>query len=200
VATPKDFGFYGNGEGDNNGRYAPIRSAASQTRFRADLSKVISLIIAGRKAEANALAAPADTGEVASLPAMSVTDLDGKTLTNADLEGRVVLVDFWATWCPPCRGTMAWLGKVKERYGDKVAVVTFAIESDENDVRKLASEMNLPFRWAMRSPEVLRAFGDVSAVPTLLIFDRAGKTASAFYGSTATLHDDADATISRLVR
>ena len=200
VATPKDFGFYGNGEGDNNGRYAPIRSAASQTKFRADLSKVIALLVAGRKAEANTMAAPADTGEVTSLPSISVTDLDGKPLTNADLTGRVVLVDFWATWCPPCRGTMAWLGTMKQRYGDKVAVVTFALESDEADVRKLAAEMKLPFRWAMRSPEILRAFGDVSAVPTLLIFDAKGQHAAAFYGSTPKLHDEADARIAGLIR
>ena len=200
VATPKDFGFYGSGEGENNGRYAPIRDAASQTKFRADLSKVISLIVKGRPSEAKALAAPADTGEVAALPSFAVTDLDGKTLTQADLAGRVVLVDFWATWCPPCRGTMAWLGTVKQRYGDRVAVVTFALESDEADVRKLAAEMTLPFRWAMRSTEVLRAFGDVSAVPTLLVFDRNGRHAGAFYGSTPKLHGEADAAIANLLR
>ena len=200
VATPKDFGFYGPGEGENNGRYAPIRNAAGQTKFRADLVKVISLIVAGRQNEAKAMAAPADTGEVATLPAISVTDLDGKTLTNADLAGRVVLVDFWATWCPPCRGTMTWLGKVKERYGDKVAVVTFALESDEADVRRLAAEMKLPFRWAMRTPDILRAFGDVSAVPTLLIFDAAGKHAAAFYGSTEKIHGEADAKLATLVK
>ena len=200
VATPKDFGFYGPGEGDNNGRYAPIREAAGQTKFRSDLSKVISLIVAGRTAAANAMAAPADSGEVTSLPAMSVIDLDGKALTNADLTGRVVLVDFWATWCPPCRGTMAWLGRMKQRYGDQVAVVTFALESDEADVRKLADEMKLPFRWVMRSPEILRAFGDVSAVPTLLVFDRGGRQAGAFYGSTPKLHDEVEARIAALLR
>jgi cytochrome c biogenesis protein CcmG/thiol:disulfide interchange protein DsbE len=200
VATPKDFGFYGSGEGENNGRYAPIRDAASQTKLRADLSKAISLIVGGRLADAKAMAAPADTGEVPALPSFSVTDLDGKTLTQADLAGRVVLVDFWATWCPPCRGTMAWLGTVKQRYGDKVAVVTFALESDEADVRTLAGDLKLPFRWAMRSPEVLRAFGDVSAVPTLLVFDRNGKHAAAFYGSTPKLHDEAATTIAGLLR
>jgi thiol-disulfide isomerase/thioredoxin len=200
VATPKDFGFYGSGEGENNGRYAPIRSAASQTKFRTDLSKVISLIVKGRQAEARTMAAPADTGEVSSLPSFSVTDLDGKTLTSAELAGRVVLVDFWATWCPPCRGTMAWLGKVRQQYGDKVAVVTFALESDEAEVRKIAGELQLPFHWVMRSPDILRAFGDVSAVPTLLVFDGSGKQAGAFYGSTPTLHDAASRTIAGLIR
>jgi thiol-disulfide isomerase/thioredoxin len=200
VATPKDFGFYASGEGEGNGRYAPIRDAAGQTKFRADLSKAIALIVGGRLADAKAMAAPADTGEVSSLPSFSVTDLDGKALSRAELTDRVVLVDFWATWCPPCRGTMAWLGTVKQRYGDKVAVVAFALESDEADVRKLAADLKLPFRWAIRTPEILKAFGDVSAVPTLLVFDRNGKHAAAFYGSTPKLHDEADRTIAGLVR
>lgn len=178
----------------------PIRSAASKTKFRADLSKVISLIVAGRQAEANTMAAPTDTGEVALLPPISITDLVGQTLTNADLASRVVLVDFWATRCPPCRGTMAWLGTVKQRYGPKVAVVTLALESDEADVRKLARDLKLPFRWAMRSPDILRAFGGVSAVPTLLIIDANGRHVAAFYGSTPTLHDEADAKIASLIR
>ena len=62
------------------------------------------------------------------MPAVRLTDLDGKTLTRDDLAGRVVLVEFWATWCPPCRGTLAWLGELKKRYGDRLAVVTIAIE------------------------------------------------------------------------
>jgi hypothetical protein len=54
VATPKDFGFYGPGEGGGTGRYAPIRNAASQERFRADLSRALDLILAGKKATARA--------------------------------------------------------------------------------------------------------------------------------------------------
>jgi cytochrome c biogenesis protein CcmG, thiol:disulfide interchange protein DsbE len=200
VATPKDFGFYGKGEGEGDGRYAPLRSEASHSRFRADLSRVISLMLAGRAGEARALAAPADTGEVQTLPAFSLTDLDGKAVGPADLEGRVVLVDFWATWCPPCRGTLSWLGRVKQQYGDRVVVLALAVESDEAEVRKLASELNLPLRWAMRTPALLRAFGDVSAVPTLLMFDRQGRAAGAFYGSSVHIHEEADAALAKLLR
>ena len=200
VATPKDFGFYGKGEGDGNGRYAPLQNETSHQRFRADLSRVIALQLSGLTKEARALSAPADTGEVAALPDLAFTDLDGKTLTTGDLAGRVVLVDFWATWCPPCRGTLAWLGQVKQQYGDRVAVLALAVESDEADVRKLAGSLNLPLRWALRTPAILRAFGDVSALPTLLVFDRQGKTAGAFYGSTPKLHDDAAAKIAALMK
>jgi thiol-disulfide isomerase/thioredoxin len=200
VATPKDFGFYGKGEGEGDGRYAPLKSEASHRRFRADLSRVISLMLAGRTGEARALAAPADTGEVAALPALSLTDLEGKAVSSGDLAGRVVLVDFWATWCPPCRGTLSWLGTVKEKYGDRVVVLALAVESDEAEVRKLAATLKVPVRWAMRTPSILQAFGDVSAVPTLLMFDRQGKAAGAFYGSTPQIHQEADAVLAKLLR
>ena len=200
VATPKDFGFYGKGEGEGDGRYAPLKSEASHTRFRADLSRVISLLLAGRTGEARALAVPADTGEVPRLPDVALTDLDGKPVTSTDLAGRIVLVDFWATWCPPCRGTFTWLDKVKRRYGDRVVVLALAVESDEAEVRKLAGTLNLPLRWAMRTPAVLRAFGDVSAVPTLLMFDQQGKNVGAYYGSTPQIHEEADARLASLLR
>jgi thiol-disulfide isomerase/thioredoxin len=203
VATPKDFGFYGKGEGAGDGRYTPIRSAASHERFRADLSRMVELILAGRKDVARAEAAPAgtdDIADIAKLPAVMLTDLDGKTLTREDLAGRVVLVELWATWCPPCRGTLSWLGELKKRHGDRIAVVTVAVESEEADVRKLAGELGLPFTWVMGSPDVVRAFGDVSAVPTLLVFDGEGRTAGSFYGAPPGLHAEAEAKLASLVR
>jgi thiol-disulfide isomerase/thioredoxin len=202
VATPKDFGFYGKGEGPGDGRYTPLRSAASHERFRADLTRMIDLILAGRKDMARAEAAPASTdniADIAKLPAVTLTDLDGKTLTRKDLAGRVVLVELWATWCPPCRSTLSWLGDLKKRHGDRIAVVTIAVESEEADVRKLAGELGLPFTWVMGKPEIVRAFGDVSAVPTLLVFDRDGRTAGAFYGAPPGLHAEAEAKLASLV-
>jgi thiol-disulfide isomerase/thioredoxin len=199
VATPKDFGFYGKGEGSGEGRYTPLKSAASHERFRADLSRMIGLILAGRKDDARAAASPSQAAEIPALPAVALTDLDGRKLSREDLAGRVVLVEFWATWCPPCRGALAWLGELKKRYGDRLAVVAIALESDEAGVRKLAAEMNLPLTWAMGSPELARAFGDISAVPTLFLFDREGRTASVLYGAPPTLHADAQARLASLL-
>ena len=198
VATPKDFGFYGKGEGEGKGRYA---RPGGQESFRADMRRTIDLILAGRKDTARTEAAPAlEEGGLAALPDVTLTDLQGKTLSRADLAGRVVLVELWATWCPPCRGTLTWLGELKKQYGDRVAVVTIAVESDEADVRKLMGELNLPFVWTMGNPDLVRAFGDVSAVPTLLVFDREGKAAGAFYGAPPGLHAEAEAKLAGLVK
>lgn len=199
VAKPKDFGFYGKGEGAGGGRYTPWKSAASHERFRADLSRMIGLILAGRKDDAQAQGAQADDSGMASLPAFALVDLAGKPISRDDLDGRVVLVEFWATWCPPCRGTLGWLGGLKKRHGDRVAVLALAIESEEADVRKLAGELELPLAWAMGTPELVRAFGDVSAVPTLFVFDRQGRAAASFYGAPPGLHAEAEATLASLL-
>ncbi|MFL6289601.1 MAG: TlpA family protein disulfide reductase [Thermoanaerobaculia bacterium] len=180
VATPNDFGFYGHAKGVPGGRYAPVKSAASHERFRADLTRMIELILAGRKDAARAEAAPAEAPGIAAFPAVTFTDLDGRTLSRADLAGRPVLVDLWATWCPPCRATLDWLGDLKRRHGDRVAVVIVAVESPEADVRKFAGELGIPLVWTMGAPELVRAFGDVSAVPTLLMFDAVGRAAGVF--------------------
>src|SRR2546429_9755410 len=67
--------------------------------------------------------------QVAALPRFSLTDLQGKSLTAAEVEGRVVLVEFWATWCPPCRSTLEWLSALQRQHGDRIAVLALAVGS-----------------------------------------------------------------------
>jgi thiol-disulfide isomerase/thioredoxin len=199
VATPKDFGFYGKGEGADGGRYAPWKSAASHERFRADLSRMIDLLLAGKKHAARARAATTESHAVAALPAVTFTDLDGHKVTRAELAGRVTLVEFWATWCPPCRSTLGWLSRLKALHGDRIAVVTVAIESDSSRVRAIAAETRAPLLWTLGTPEIARSFGDVSAVPTLLVFDRQGRAAGAYYGAPPGLHEEAEARLAALL-
>lgn len=197
VATPKD--FY-NMDGKATGRYIPFKSAASHEHFRADLSRMIELVLEGKKEAARANASPSEMKAAAALPAITITDLDGKRLSKEDLAGRVVLVEMWATWCPPCRGTLGWLGELRKRYGDRLAVIAFAVQSEEAQVRKLVGELRLPLVWAMGPPEVVRDFGDVTAVPTLFLFDREGRSITAFYGAPPTLHAEAEARLDSLLK
>ena len=199
VATPKDFGFYGSGEGSGGGRYAPLRNAVSHERFRADLARMIDLLLAGKTAEARANAADASEPVLPRLPAIDLAALGGgPRITNASLSGRVVLVEFWATWCPPCRGTLQWLGDVKLRYGDRIEVVAVAVESDSAAVVKLAADSGLPLRFALGSPELARSFGDISAVPTIFVFDQAGRRADSAFGAPPDLHDRIESRIQAL--
>ena len=192
VATPKDFGWFGKGEGKDEGRYAPLKSAASHERFRADLARMLQLVLAGDTASARAQAASPVDAPVPALPAFALTDLDGRPVTAADLAGKAVLVEFWATWCPPCRGTLAWLGELQRKHAGQLVVVAAALESDEADVRRIRDELGLELRVAMGTPEMARAFGDLSALPTLFVFDRDGKTRGSFFGAPPGLHADVE--------
>ena len=200
VATPNDFGFYGKDEKGEGGRYAPLKSSSAHDRLRGDLTRMIELLLAGRKADARAVASPAKSAGASVYPAIALTDLDGRTIRPEDLKGRVVLVELWATWCPPCRSTLGWLGSLKQRFGDRLAVVAISVESPEDKIRKLVTDLNLPLTWVIGKPDVIRAFGDVSAVPTLLVFDENGKAAGAFFGAPPTLHTDAETKLAALLR
>jgi thiol-disulfide isomerase/thioredoxin len=195
VATPKDFGFFGKGEGKAEGRYAPLKSAASHERFRADLTRMLKLLLAGDRDAARARAASPDENPVPILPEFALVDLEGRPVTPAELAGKVVLVEFWATWCPPCRGTLAWLGELQRQHPQDVVVLAAAIESEEAHVRRIRDELGLPLRFGMGTPEMARAFGDLSAVPTLFVFDRQGRTRGAFFGAPPGLHAEAEAAL-----
>lgn len=200
VATPNDFGFYGADDAHEGGRYAPIHGAAGQDRFRADLARMLELTLAGDTRGARAIAAPAGDAAAARLPALHVQTLDGEPLSLAALRDRVVVVEFWATWCPPCRSTLRWLGELRARHGDRLAVVAFAVESPEPAVRKLTGELGIPVTWVIATPQAARAFGDVSAVPTLHLFGPGGAAAGSFYGATPDLHERVEARIATLLR
>ena len=199
VATPNDFGFYGKGEGEAGGRYAPLKTTAAHARFQSDLGRMLDLVLAGRKDAARREAAPAADAGPLPFPDVALTDLDGRPLPASALAGRVVLVEFWATWCPPCRSTLGWLGELKKKHGDRVAVLALSVESPRPDVKALVAKLGLPLVWAEGTPERVRAFGDVSAVPTLLLYGRDGAGAGAFYGAPPDLHAKVEAALSKLV-
>jgi thiol-disulfide isomerase/thioredoxin len=200
VAVPRDFGYFGEVEG--TGRYAPWRNADNQAKFKADLIRMIDLILAGKKdvvSQEHAGVSGA-THEIATLPKFKLTDLSGHPLTAEQLSGRAVLVEFWATWCPPCRSTLEWLGELKRRYGDNLAIVALAVESPEAGVRSTAGALSPDLHWAIADAPTAAAFGDITSVPTMFLFDRSGKTARVLYGAPPDLHEVAEKTLEGLVK
>ncbi len=113
------------------------------------------------------------------LPEFSLQDLDGALFTNGDLDGKVALINFWATWCGPCKIEMPWFVDFQRKYKDQGFTV-LAISLDEggwDPVRAFAEEMEFNFPVALGGDPVSEDFGGIYVLPTTLIVDRSGKIA-----------------------
>jgi cytochrome c biogenesis protein CcmG/thiol:disulfide interchange protein DsbE len=200
VAAPREFGYFG--EVESTGRYAPWRNAASQEKFKTDLSRMIDLILAGKKdvVTREHVTTAAASQEITALPHFKLTDLSGKSLNPEDLSGRVVLVEFWATWCPPCRSTLEWLGELQRKHGDNLAILALAVESPEDQIRSTASSLSPALHWAITDAPTAQSFGDITAVPTLFLFDRSGKTSRILYGAPPELHLQVEKALDTLMK
>jgi len=100
-------------------------------------------------------------------------DVDGVPISTASLKGKVVIVNFWATWCPPCRAEIPDLIALQNKYKDQLQIIGV---SDDDDppatVKKWAAEHGMNYPIVMASPELKRAFVGVAALPTSFILDR----------------------------
>lgn len=196
-ARPEDFG----GWGKESGKYHPWRGhPATHTRFKQDLKRAIDLTLRGRAPAPLQQVETDAVQELAALPSLAATDLRGQAITSSALAGRVTLVEFWATWCGPCRSTLGWLGELKQRYGDQIEVITIAVESEEAEVRQQLAALQHPLRAVMGTESLTNSFGGITSVPTMFVFDRQGKTARVFYGAPQDLHQKAETLLRTLLK
>jgi cytochrome c biogenesis protein CcmG/thiol:disulfide interchange protein DsbE len=109
-------------------------------------------------------------------PALAVTTLDGDHVSLAGLRGQVVLVNFWATWCPPCRMEMPGFQRVWDSRRERGLVVLGLSHErgGEPGVRAFLGERGITYPVAVTGPEAAEAFG-VRALPTSILIDRQGR-------------------------
>ncbi len=119
------------------------------------------------------------------LPGFQFRLLDGTVVNSADLKGKVVVVEFWGTWCKPCLAEIPEFNVFYGRYKSKgVFLVALAVDSgSEETVRQSARRLAIQYPVSAPTLKELDAFGDIAAVPTTWIVDRAGNVHTVLQGS-----------------
>ncbi len=103
-------------------------------------------------------------------------DLDGGTISMASLQGKVTLVNFWATWCPPCRAEIPDLIALQNKYRDQLQVIGISQDEESADfVKKFTAAQHINYPIVMSTPELEKVFSGVFALPTSFIVDREGR-------------------------
>jgi thiol-disulfide isomerase/thioredoxin len=107
----------------------------------------------------------------------TVRTLDGRTLRLSELRGRPVIVDFWATWCAPCRASMPLLDRMQHRFASRGLVVVGLSVDDapSQDVRTFVQRLRVRFPVAMASESVIDDYGPIRSIPTTIFIDRHGR-------------------------
>ena len=125
-------------------------------------------------------------------PEVRFATLAGEQFATSDLRGKVVLVNFWATWCTTCVREMPKMIETYRKYSPRgYEMVAIAVQSHPNQVAEFARQRSLPFKVAIdNNGELAHRFGDVQLTPTSILIDRQGRIAKQFIGEPdwAELH------------
>jgi thiol-disulfide isomerase/thioredoxin len=119
------------------------------------------------------------------LPEFSAVDLQGKQISSAELRAKVVLVDFWATWCQPCKQEMPGYQKLADRYGSRgFAVIGLKLDimADTEDPLQFARKIGVHYPLAIATDDLKQKFGGIEGLPTTLLYDRHGVLRSKVIG------------------
>jgi cytochrome c biogenesis protein CcmG/thiol:disulfide interchange protein DsbE len=116
-------------------------------------------------------------------PDFSLANANGGNIKLSDYKGKVVIVDFWATWCPPCRKGIPDLIDIKKQYGDQIVIIGISVDTDsKGDVVPFIQKMGINYPIAYATQEVTKAYGGVDAIPTSFVVDKAGKIVDSHVG------------------
>jgi peroxiredoxin len=109
-------------------------------------------------------------------PDFSLTSLDGRRVKLSDYRGKTVLLNFWATWCPPCKVEMPWFADLQKQYA-KDGLVVLGIAMDDSEpasIAKFASQMGVNYQVLLGTDQVSDDYGDVQYLPTTFYISRNG--------------------------
>lgn len=114
-------------------------------------------------------------------PAFSLKNLAGKEVALSAYQGRVVVLNFWATWCGPCQLETPWLVELRQKYQARgVEIIGISVDAldadyDAQDIRAFIKEHKVKYPIALATKEVVEAYGPISGIPATIVIDRAGQ-------------------------
>lgn len=134
---------------------------------------------------------------------MSWTGFDGSISKLRDLRGKAVILDFWATYCPPCIEEIPHLKALREKYGDDLVVIGLHVGGEEDRPKVPEFVERLKIDYPLASPEDALTsfiFGQESAIPQTAVFDREGRLVKKITGFSDTIRQDLDQAVEKAVK
>lgn len=129
--------------------------------------------------------APSAQKELKVAPDFELKSTEDKVVKLSDFKGKVVIIDFWATWCPPCRRGIPDLVAIKNEFGKKgVEVIGISVDAQNtiNEVKPFMKEYKINYPVAYADRKVVSAYGGISSIPTSFIIDQKGNIIANFVG------------------
>lgn len=163
----------------------------STTRSSRPLAAALAIVLALGLSWGCAKRGPGEragnAGAVGSMaPAYALPDLDGKIVKNSDFLGKVVILDFWATWCPPCIKEVPEFVRLQSKYKDQgLEIVGLSLdEKGAEDVRPFVEQHQVNYTMLIANDGTANAYGGITGIPTTFIVDKSGKIVKRFMGYT----------------
>lgn len=136
----------------------------------------------------------------AAAPAFALPTASGETVSLAPLRGRVVYVDFWASWCAPCRRSFPWMNALQARYGkDGLAIVGINVDKRRDDAERFLRDTPASFTIVYDANGATPAAYDVKGMPSSYLIDRKGNVVAVEEGFRDERRDDVEAQIRALL-
>ena len=149
---------------------------------------ITAMLVAGRKKNGVSANSGSKITEGAfkgkPAPEISLETLDGKTMKLTDLRGKAVVLNFWATWCSPCKAEMPWFVDFQKQYaGDGLQIVGVAMDdSAKEDIDKFAKQMGVNYPVVLGKESLAEQYGGVEFLPTTFYIDRSGNIQERVFG------------------
>jgi thiol-disulfide isomerase/thioredoxin len=122
-------------------------------------------------------------GNPDATPAFALKGMDGKTVSLEAERGKVVLLNFWATWCGPCRMEVPDLVELQKKYDGRLQIIGLVVDDDDEEaVRSFAKRYGINYPVAMATDEMRFQFGGIPALPTSFVIDAQGRTVQKHIG------------------